>query len=269
MAVQTTLDHYYPPDSIEAESWLHVQRYTHTHHVTWKHVAYAARYHALSSFLQSLGNSYPFDNNNNNTSTSSTPSSFSSTLPPSPTTSNSSLESGSSSGVGVGTTTTLSASPTLVAPPTPSEILYLPPRTLGDLEDVFRRLAMAYMLTHISYLRAGLRGSDFSKMKEIAFGGLKELLGHSTTSTSTTRSRSTDSTTTTTPAHHHHRSGSAERVSGKGRELLRMVEGRQDWDGTVQADRYRRRGSVGSVGSNTSATSTSPSVSGSSGAISA
>ncbi|KAG8772061.1 hypothetical protein FRC19_005068 [Serendipita sp. 401] len=247
MAVQTTLDHYYPADSIEAESWLHVQRYTHTHHVTWKHVAYAARYHALSSFLQSTGNSYPFEK--------------SSPTPPSPTTSNSSLDSGSSS---YASSTNFSTSPvspsssTMIPPPTPSEILYLPPRTLGDLEDVFKRLAMAYMLTHISYLRAGLRGSDFSKMKDIAFGGLKELLGQTRSrgAGTTSSSSSSSSSTTTTATHHHHgRSGSAERVSGKGRELLRMVEGREDWDGTVQADRYRRRGSVGSVGSAGSNTS--------------
>lgn len=49
------LSDYYPADSVEAQAWTHVERYTHTHHVTTSNIAYAARYDALRLFLTGDG----------------------------------------------------------------------------------------------------------------------------------------------------------------------------------------------------------------------
>jgi hypothetical protein len=49
------IDYYYPPSSSEAKAWSHVERYTHTHHVTWSDIAYAARFEAVKLFLTGDG----------------------------------------------------------------------------------------------------------------------------------------------------------------------------------------------------------------------
>jgi len=49
------LSDYYPPGSVEADAWTHVEKYTHTHHVTASNIAYAARYDALRLFLTGDG----------------------------------------------------------------------------------------------------------------------------------------------------------------------------------------------------------------------
>lgn len=49
------LSDYYPAGSVEAQAWAHVEKYTHTHHVTASDIAHAARYDALRLFLTGDG----------------------------------------------------------------------------------------------------------------------------------------------------------------------------------------------------------------------
>ncbi|PVF91736.1 hypothetical protein CPB86DRAFT_791834 [Serendipita vermifera] len=51
----SSIEHYYPPSSTEHRAWKHVERYTHTHHVTSLDIAYAARYEAVKLFLTGDG----------------------------------------------------------------------------------------------------------------------------------------------------------------------------------------------------------------------
>lgn len=83
---------------------------------------------------------------------------------------------------------------------------------------------MSYMLTHISYLRESLKGSDFSTMKKIALGGLRELMLRESTNTRLTE------TMDARPAQRRLSTDSQERRN-VGQDWLRLFDGRDEWDG--------------------------------------
>ena len=84
---------------------------------------------------------------------------------------------------------------------------------------------MSYMLTHISYLRESLKGSDFSTMKSIALGGLRALMQKESTRSTSFIGSILPPSPMSSPA------GGEQERRNVGQDWLRLFDGRDEWDG--------------------------------------